>query len=1638
MLEGQTANIVILFSGTVSQNFDLRWTVTGTGAAADFVSTTQTTTILAGATSAMLNIGTNDNFTYDGSRTYLLTLESVDGSVVSPATNDFTLTDDELPGAPTLAINDVTVAEGNGAGNTIYTFTVTPSFLPTATVVVNYGTADGTATVGDSDFVAASGTLTLIAGTPSATFNVDVPRDAKFEVNETFDVVLSGGSGYSALGSTLTGTGTINNDDTAPTISIDNPSVIEGSGAGTTFLTYTVTLSALSGVNTIINYATSNGSATSADSDYTTLNSSITIPAGSLTSQISVPVGRDLKFESDETVTVTLSGGSGYTVAGSVLVGTGTITNDDTAPTISIDNPSIAEGTGGGVTTLTYTVSLSAVSGLSTVVNFASSDGTATTADSDYSSASSTLTIPAGSTTGPISVTVTRDAKYEANETINMTLSGGSNYTAAGSVLSGVGTITNDDSAPTISIANISSAEGTGGTTTTQTFTVTASAASGVAITVDYATSNGTATIADLDYASSSGTVTIPAGSLTGTLAVNVNHDAKSEANETYTVTLSNGAGYTAAGSTLSATGTITNDDTAPTVAWTVASQSVTEAGTTMTVTAQLSAVSGQNVSIPFTVSGTATGGGSDYSITASPISINAGATTTTATITVVTDTTPESNETVILTIGTPTNATASGTTVHTATINDDDINAFTITGVQSATLDTISDAYLNYETSPKFIWAAATGAATYDVTVYQNDGTTVACAVQNTASTTFSPASCSLTPGTNYRVKVTAKNANNFTRDATNSLFSFYLNRAPVISATRGVWYFSSNTARTINIVADDPATGANDPATDADGDTITVSAVGTASFGTPAISAPQSMTYTPSAEQDHTDTILVTISDGKGGSATTTVSVQIVSVHRWTGLGADANWNNNMNWCGTIDTSTGACNATGGAPPGTTNNAWFNSSCTQCNATINVPISVGGIWTDASYTGTITQNLGSNVVINGLGVGMYGGSFIGSSDSNTHFTVGNSDFKIKATVTNFTAPRGNLSFAQTTATVRAVEILGPFNHNSGTIRLDGSYSNSSTGSIELLTFDVNPAITVNNFIVNLRNTHTSQPSPSSTYASLVSGDVINVLGDISIHSGGTANGNFYLYGNLYGYCTAVTSCARLTSSYHSSNIHFSGPNDATFTTDQSYGQVVYPRITIAKDTNFVRVYSADNKDVRFASLELVSGEFEAPTGTLSLGKPWSSNADADKSYGLNNTGGIFTHNDGTVLIDVLIGNGANSFSNYFLINTPTATNLYNLILDARKSSSGAGRPEIAVASATILNVENTIVHNSGQLGGSGSITLLGPSYTANCPDPILQCAWKQGFNSSSAASVPYLVFAGSAPQTYSFAANAWAPRIRIQKNAIGETVSPAPGSDLNVFQINLNQGTLNLPATTRIGVEMFSTTTGLTAGFNLVAGAGNGVINHNNGTVEHTVNGFAQTFTGSLGQYVTNGRTLNLYNLTLDIYGTAAANIGSLHIPNNDLVSIQNNLLIKSGSFNSTGGTPSTKRVEVWGNLSFTCTSVGQCASYHVNATSVELRGLTKTIQQDAGAQFPFRYMNLNLTNNSQNLVLLSDLNANTLNGLGVPWTDLTLTSGNINLGVNFFTGINNLNIAAGPLCSAPLTYVMATGAVGSGCGP
>ena len=118
-------------------------------------------------------------------------------------------------------------------------------------------------------------------------------------------------------------------------------------------------------------------------------------------------------------------------------------------PSVSITPTAIGvlEGNS-GTTTVTFTVSLSAATPYGLSIDYATVDGTATTADGDYLAASGTLTFAIGETSKTITVQVNGDTKFEPNETFRVTLSSPVKVYVEFQVGTATVTILNDDAAP--------------------------------------------------------------------------------------------------------------------------------------------------------------------------------------------------------------------------------------------------------------------------------------------------------------------------------------------------------------------------------------------------------------------------------------------------------------------------------------------------------------------------------------------------------------------------------------------------------------------------------------------------------------------------------------------------------------------------------------------------------------------------------------------------------------------------------------------------------------------------------------------------------------------------------------------------------------------------------------------------------------------------------------------------------------------------------------------------------------------------------------------------------------------------------------------------------------------------------------
>jgi len=494
---------------------------------------------------------------------------------------DPTVTPIDLPEV-TVTVSPGSVLE-DGPTNLVYTFARDGSTANAMTVNFSVG---GTASFTEPDytqtgaatFTATSGTVVIPSGSSTAAVTIDPSADLAVEPDETVVLTVTSGVGYS-VGTPSVASGTITNDDTSVSVAVSPASVAED---GATNLVYTFTRVGVTSSALAVNFSVG-GTATFGPSpdDYTQTGATsftpptgvVTFAPGSSTAQVTVDPEADSTVESDETVILTVTAGTGYTV-GAPASASGTITNDDTDVSVAVSPASVAED---GGTNLVYTFTRNGVTSSSLVVNF-TIGGTATfgpspddytqTGATSFTPPTGTVTFAPGNSTAMITVDPEADAIAEADETVTITLAAGAGYNVV-NPSSATGTILNDDTLVSVAVSPTTTSEG--GTNLVYTFTRTGPTTS--AITVNFSV-GGTASFPS-DYSQSgaatftppTATVIIGSGSSTAQVTVTPLSDCMVEGAETVDFTVQPGTGY-GVGSPSTASATINNvaDSTPPTI----------------------------------------------------------------------------------------------------------------------------------------------------------------------------------------------------------------------------------------------------------------------------------------------------------------------------------------------------------------------------------------------------------------------------------------------------------------------------------------------------------------------------------------------------------------------------------------------------------------------------------------------------------------------------------------------------------------------------------------------------------------------------------------------------------------------------------------------------------------------------------------------------------------------------------------------------------------------------------------------------------------------------------------------------------------------------------------------------------------
>lgn len=362
-----------------------------------------------------------------------------------------------VPDTPMLSVSDVSVIErDSGTQNLTFTVTLFPAAYKTVTVTA---TPNAATAIAPSDFINRAATLTFAPGETVKTFEVPVVGDKINEATETFDVLLS--ESVNAAIARVSATATISDNDTSPSISVDDITVQEGN-EDTRVAIFTLKLSS-PGLQVVkVSYATANGTAKAnsldvGGTDYGALPSTeVAFAAGQTTLQVRVVIICDEVDEPNETFFLNLSTPINAAIADNQAKVT--LIDDDPPASISVNSVNISEGNPTdvsdgviGMKFFTFAISMTGRTAYTTSIKFTTVNGTAITGSAaergDYIATNGAITFSSNGSGKPLTnlirVPINGDTIAERDETFYILLSSPEN--AVIGIGRGTGTIVNDD-----------------------------------------------------------------------------------------------------------------------------------------------------------------------------------------------------------------------------------------------------------------------------------------------------------------------------------------------------------------------------------------------------------------------------------------------------------------------------------------------------------------------------------------------------------------------------------------------------------------------------------------------------------------------------------------------------------------------------------------------------------------------------------------------------------------------------------------------------------------------------------------------------------------------------------------------------------------------------------------------------------------------------------------------------------------------------------------------------------------------------------------------------------------------------------------------------------------------------------------
>ena len=664
-------------------------TFAGSASAADYTGRTSPVVIPEGQASITVPIVPVDDALAEGTETITVTLASNAAYVrhASERSVELQLLDDDIPVVTLTAAQPEALEEGRVPAM-LMVHRTGPVAAP---LKVWYGLS-GTALHG-ADYTPLPAEITIPAGQNSVPLMINPVDDGHGEGDETVRVRLTTFNGTYLVSEAAEATATIRDNADPPLITVGSTDSVCAEPSDTGKLTFQ--LRGTKSGPTTVRYTVSGTAAPG--TDYTALSGSVVIPApvnGAAQTDVTITPRNDSLKEDVETIIVTLTPDPAY-----VFLNDGAATvwlRDDDQVTVNISAGKDAPAEASSPTASHFYIGRSnaaaeEVTSGALTVDYAIS-GTAENGV-DYAMLSGQATIPSGEPGVTVVVTPVNDSVLEGVETITLTVSPSPNYGLG--VASATLAMTDDEGATSGSARNVRFPSTTGSTTESstgadgpfRTVAVQLSAAAASPVSVRYRSGGGSTAWADgidwtlVDPATNepitTGVLAFAPGETTAAIKLRLIDDGLVEHDEKIVLELFEAVNARLSGTAATHTLTVRDNlsaNPAPRVFFAAASSAVRE---TDAAAPGLMVVLDRASAAPVNVAVQVTGGSAeedaDFSLGSPTLTFAAGETARWIVLSPVNDTLAEGDETVVLTLNSPSGAELGAAASHTLFLRDDD-----------------------------------------------------------------------------------------------------------------------------------------------------------------------------------------------------------------------------------------------------------------------------------------------------------------------------------------------------------------------------------------------------------------------------------------------------------------------------------------------------------------------------------------------------------------------------------------------------------------------------------------------------------------------------------------------------------------------------------------------------------------------------------------------------------------------------------------------------------------------------------------------------------------------------------------------------------------------------------------------------